>query len=109
MVLQALGQPLLAQANLFTDSRLAPRRGLADGSGRLCWTLNNRQAAKRFTLGSTDTEGRSAHDMLVDSPLPVRPGGAGVRRQHWLVVRSYSASAAPSSAFDTAYTIQSST
>jgi hypothetical protein len=110
MVLRALGQPLLAQANLFTDNQAHTVEGAAwltapDG---LCWTLNNRQAAKRFTLDSTDTEEPISRTICWSiHHYQCAPVALVYNGNHWLVVRGYSATAAPSSAFDTAYTIQS--
>ncbi len=70
--------------------------------------MNNRQSAKHFTLDSTDTEEPISRTICWAihryqcAPIALVFGG-----NHWVVVRGYSASAAPATSFDTSYTISS--
>ncbi len=110
MVLRAIGLPLLAQADLYNDNHNHTVEGAAwstppDG---LCWTLNNRQAAKRFTLDSTDSEEPISRTICwAIHRYQCAPIALIFAGNHWGVVRGYTASAAPGSAFDTSYTISS--
>jgi hypothetical protein len=110
MVLRAMGQPLLAQSDLYNDNHNHTVEASAwstppDG---LCWTLNNRQSAKRFTLDCTDSEEPISRTLCWAihryqcAPIALVFGG-----NHWAVVRGYTADAAPQSSFDTSYTIAS--
>ena len=62
----------------------------------LCWTMNNRQTPKHFTLDSTDTEEPISRTICWAihhyqcAPIALVFGG-----NHWVVVRGYTASAAP--------------
>jgi hypothetical protein len=110
MVLHTMGQPLLSQDDLYNDNHTHTIEASAwstppDG---LCWTMNNRQSPRRFTLDSTDTEDPisrticwAIHHYQV-APIALVFGG-----NHWAVVRGYTASAAPATSFDTSYTISS--
>ncbi len=110
MVLRASGQPLLAQVDLYNDNHNHSVEAIAwatppDG---LCWTLNNRQTQKHFTLDSTDTEDPISRTICWAihnyqcAPIALVFGG-----NHWAVVRGYTASAAPTASYDTSYTISS--
>jgi hypothetical protein len=110
MVLRAIGQPLLSQDDLYNDNHNHTVEASAwstppDG---LCWTLNHRQASKHFTLDSTDTEDPISRTVCWSihhyqcAPVALVYGG-----NHWAVVRGYTASAAPGTAFDTSYAISS--
>jgi len=108
MVLRAIGQPLLPQDGLYNDNHthsIEPAAWLTPPDG-LCWTLNNRQAVKHFVLDSTDSEEPisrtlcwAIHRYQCASIVLVYGGN------HWVVVRGYSASAAPTGPHDTSYTI----
>jgi hypothetical protein len=110
MVLHAIGQPLLPQADLYNDNHNHTSEASAWSSppDGLCWTMNNRQATKHFTLDSTDTEDPISRTICWSihryqcAPIALVFGG-----NHWAVVRGYSASAAPATSFDTSYTIAS--
>jgi hypothetical protein len=108
MVLGALGQPLLSQDDLYNDNHnhsVEPGAWSSPPDG-LCWTMNNRQAQKHFTLDETDTEEPISRTICWAvchyqcAPIALVFGG-----NHWVVVRGCTVSAAPASAFDTAYTI----
>jgi hypothetical protein len=110
MLLHANGLPLLPQDDLFNDNHGHTTEAGAwqtppDG---LCWTMNNRQASKHFSLDSTDTEEPISRTLCWAihryqcAPIALVLGG-----NHWVVVRGYTASAAPATSFDNAYTISS--
>lgn len=110
MVLHAIGQPLLPQDDLYNDNHNHSVEAIAwatppDG---LCWTLNNRQSQKHFTLDSTNTEDPISRTICWAihhyqcAPIALVFGG-----NHWAVVRGYTASAAPAASYDTSYTISS--
>ena len=110
MVLHTIGQPLLLQDGLYNDNHANTTEASAwesppDG---LCWTLNNRQAQKHFTLNFTDSEDPISRTICWAihryqcAPVALVFGG-----NHWVVVRGYSASAAPTASYDTSYAIAS--
>ena len=110
MVLRAMGQPLQAQSDLYNDnhSHTVEASAWSTPPDGLCWTLNNRQAPKRFTLDCTDAEEPISRTICWAihryqcAPIALVFGG-----NHWAVVRGYTADAAPQSSFDTSYTIAS--
>ena len=110
MVLRALGLPLLNQVGLYNDNHTHTVEAAAwesppDG---FCWTMNNRQAQKHFTLDCTDTEDPISRTICWTihryqcAPFALVYGG-----NHWVVVRGYTASAAPVASYDTSYAISS--
>lgn len=110
MVLRGLGLPLLNQVDLFNDNHnhtveAAAWESPPDG---FCWTMNNRQAQKHFTLDCTDTEDPISRTICWTihryqcAPFALVYGG-----NHWVVVRGYTASAAPGASYDTSYAISS--
>jgi Papain-like cysteine protease AvrRpt2 len=110
MVLHAIGQPLLSQDDLYNDNHnhTVEASDWSTPPDGLCWTMNNRQSLKHFTLDSTDSEDPISRTICWAihqyqcAPIALVFGG-----NHWAVVRGYTASAAPASAFDTSYTIAS--
>jgi hypothetical protein len=110
MVLHAIGQPLLSQDDLYSDNHNHTVEGSAwstppDG---LCWTMNNRQSLKHFTLDSTDSEDPISRTICwAIHQYQCAPIALVFSGNHWAVVRGYTASAAPATAFDTSYTISS--
>ncbi len=110
MVLRAIGQPLLAQDDLYNDNHnhSAEPAAWATPPDGLCWTMNNRQTQKHFTLDSTDTEDPITRTICWAihhyqcAPIALVFGG-----NHWAVVRGYTASAAPTASYDTSYAISS--
>ena len=110
MVLHTIGQPLLSQDALYNDNHNHTVEASAWSSppDGLCWTLNNRQSAKHFTLDSTASEDPISRTVCWAihqyqcAPIALVYGG-----NHWAVVRGYTASAAPAASFDTSYTISS--
>ncbi|GAC1526751.1 MAG: hypothetical protein NVS3B1_16440 [Marmoricola sp.] len=108
MVLQSCGSGHIDQVSLYNDnhSHSTTESGWATAPDGLQWTLNNRQSGHYFCLDALDTEDAisrmitwTIHDWRV-APVPMVYGWA-----HWIVVRGYQASAAPTSPFDTSYTI----
>ena len=108
MVLRALGQPLLSQDDLYNDNHnhsVEPGAWSTPPDG-LCWTMNNRQVQKHFTLDSTDTEEPISRTMCwAISHYQCAPIALVYAGNHWVVVRGCTVSATPASAFDTSYTI----
>src|SRR5207237_8834558 len=72
----------------------------------LQWTLNNRQFSKYFCLDALNTEDAISR-MIVWTihHYQVAPVAMVFHAGHWIVVRGYTASAAPTSSVDTSYTI----
>jgi hypothetical protein len=110
MVLRSIGLPLLLQDDLYADNHahsVEPIYWSTPPDG-LCWTLNNRQGAKHFSLDATDTEDPISRTICWSihqyqcAPVALVFGG-----NHWLVVRGYTASAAPANVGDSSYTITS--
>lgn len=110
MMLRAIGQPLLPQDGLYNDNHthsLEPAAWSTPPDG-ICWTLNNRQTAKHFVLDSTDSEEPISRTLCWSihryqcPPVVLVYGG-----NHWVVVRGYSASAAPTGPHDASYAIES--
>jgi hypothetical protein len=110
MVLHSIGQPLISQDDLYNDNHshsVEPGSWATPPDG-LQWTLNHRQSAKFFALDSLTSEEAisrmlcwTLHHYGV-APVALVEGG-----NHWVVVRGYTASAAPTSSQDTAYAMQS--
>jgi len=108
MVLRAIGQPLLPQADLYNDNHNHTVEASAWSSppDGLCWTLNNRQSSKHFTLDSTDTEDPITRTICwAIHHYQCAPVALVFDGNHWAVVRGYTASAAPATAFDNTYTV----
>ena len=110
MVLHSIGQELLSQDDLYNDNHnnsVEPGSWATPPDG-LRWTMNNRQSSKYFVLDSLSSEDAisrmlcwTVHHYGV-SPIALVEGG-----NHWVVVRGYTASAAPTSSQDTTYTVSS--
>jgi hypothetical protein len=111
MVVASMGAGLQGQDGLYTDARnhtseLASWYNPPDG---LLWLMNDRRPAGfggwfvLYSLGGEDALSRklcwTIHHYQV-APIALVYGG-----DHWLVVRGFTASAAPASYDDTAYTI----
>jgi hypothetical protein len=113
MVLAQIGAGLLDQAGLYTDNHdhsvIEP--GWYTAPDGLNWTLNNRRPASftnwfvTFALANEDAISRkiawTIHHYQV-APVAMVYGSA-----HWIVVRGYEASAAPTGSTDTSYSITS--
>lgn len=110
MVLHAIGQPLLSQNDLYNDNHNHTVEASAwstppDG---LCWTMNNRQAPKHFTLNSTDSEDPISRTICwAIHRYQCAPIALIFAGNHWGVVRGYSATAAPATSYDNSYVISS--
>ena len=110
MVLHTMGKPLLAQQDLYNDNHNHTVEASAWSSppDGLCWTMNNRQSSQHFTLDSTDTEDPISRTLCwAVHHYQVAPIALVFAGNHWVVVRGYTASAAPAASFDTSYTISS--
>jgi hypothetical protein len=111
MVLETIGAGILDQDDLYADnhshSTIEPL--WYTGPDGLTWTMNDRRPASfanwfvLFALAGEDAISRkivwTIHHYQV-APIALVYGWA-----HWIVVRGYDASAAPSGAADTSYTI----
>ena len=108
MVLDSVGGGLIDQDDLYADnhSHSTTESGWATAPDGLQWTLNHRQSTKYFALDALATEDAisrmicwTIHHYQV-APVAMVFGSA-----HWIVVRGYTATAAPANSFDTGYTI----
>lgn len=108
MVLDQCGQGLLGQAGLYSDnhSHSTAESGWYTAPDGLRWTLNNRQSGRYFVLDALDTEDAisrmiawTVHHYRV-SPVAMVYGS-----DHWIVVRGYTATDAPTSSGDVGYSI----
>ncbi len=108
MVLQQCGAGILGQVGLYSDnnSHSTAESGWYTAPDGLTWTMNNRQSSKYFVLDALATEDAisrmicwTIHHYKV-SPIAMVFGWA-----HWITVRGYTASAAPSNSGDVGYTI----
>lgn len=110
MLLHATGQPLLSQDDLYNDNHnhTVEAAAWASPPDGLCWTLNNRQPQKHFTLDSTVAEEPISRTLCwAIHRYQCAPVALVFAGNHWVVVRGYTASAAPGTSFDTSYTISS--
>ena len=84
MVLRAIGLAAAEQVDLYNDNHTHTVEAIAwesppDG---FCWTMNNRQAQKHFTLDSHRYRGSDQpHHLLDDPSLSMRAVCAGLRWQ----------------------------
>jgi hypothetical protein len=113
MVLETIGAGLLDQDPLYADnhSHSTAEAGWASGPDGLAWTMNDRRPASftnsfvLFALANEDNISRkivwTIHHYQV-APIALVFGWA-----HWIVVRGYEASAAPTGSGDIGYTISS--
>src|SRR3954452_11470013 len=108
MVLQQCGAGLVDQDDLYNDNHAhsTTEGGWYTAPDGLRWTMNNRQSSKYFVLDALSTEDAisrmiawTVHHYRV-SPIAMVYGWA-----HWIVVRGFTASAAPTSSGDTSYTL----
>jgi hypothetical protein len=108
MVLQQCGAGILGQVGLYSDnnSHSTTESGWYTAPDGLTWTMNNRQSSKYFVLDALATEDAisrmiawTIHHYKI-SPIAMVYGWA-----HWITVRGYTASAAPSNSGDVGYTI----
>lgn len=113
MVLKETGTALLSQDDLYNDnhSHSTIESGWATAPDGLNWTLNNLKPAppvfnSYFVLDALDTE-ESLSRILVwtISHYQIAPVALVYGSQHWIVIRGFEASAAPTSGFDTSYVI----
>ncbi len=110
MVLDSMGEGVLGQDDLYNDNNThsTAESGWATAPDGLQWTLNNRQSGKYFCLDALSSED-SISRMIVWTirNYGVAPVALVFGWDHWIVVRGYSASAAPKSSVDTSYSISS--
>ena len=111
MVLDSIGAGLLNQDDLYTDARnntseLSAWYTPPDG---LRWVMNDRRPAGfsgYFVLYALNTEDAISRKLIwTISHYNVAPIALDLGGDHWIVVRGYEASAAPTSSGDTSYTI----
>lgn len=109
MVLSTVGAGLLDQDDLYNEnhSHSTIEPNWATGPDGLYWTMNHRQSQTYFALDALSTEDAisrmiawTIHHYKV-APIALVFGSA-----HWIVVRGYTATAAPSSSTDTSYAIE---
>jgi hypothetical protein len=108
MVLEDCGVGLLDQVGLYNDnhSHSTTESGWATGPDGLTWTLNNRQFSKYFVLDALSTEDAISRMLAwTIHHYQVAPVALVFGWQHWIVVRGFTASAAPTSSTDVSYTI----
>jgi len=111
MVLESIGAGLLDQDNLYADnnSHSTIEAGWASGPDGLTWTLNDRRPpgfTNWFVL--FDLAGEDAISRKICWTIhhyEVAPVALVYGWQHWIVVRGFDASAAPTGSGDTSYTI----
>jgi hypothetical protein len=111
MVLDSVGAGLLNQDDLYTDERnhtseLASWYNPPDG---LQWVMNDRRPAGFggwFALFALNTEDAISRKLVwTIHHYQVAPIALVLKGDHWIAVRGYEASAAPTSSADTSYTI----
>lgn len=111
MVLNSIGTALLDQVNLYNDGRnntseLASWYNPPDG---LTWVMNDRRPVgftNHFVLFPLNTEDAISRKLIwTIHHYQVAPVALVFGGDHWIVVRGYEASAAPTSSADTDYTI----
>jgi hypothetical protein len=108
MVIDSVGGGLLDQDDLYADnhSHSTTESGWYTAPDGLTWTLNNRQSSKYFVLDALSTE--DAISRMIAWTIHhygVGPVAMVFGSAHWIVVRGYTASAAPKSSADTGYSI----
>lgn len=108
MVLDSVGTGLLDQDDLYADnhSHSTTEGGWATAPDGLQWTLNNLQSSKYFVLDALATEDAISR-MIVWTihHYQVAPVAMVFGSAHWIVVRGYTATAAPTGSMDTTYSI----
>ena len=108
MVLDSVGSGLIDQDDLYADnhSHSTTEGGWATGPDGLQWTLNHRQSTKYFALDALANEDAIARMICwTIHHYQVAPVAMVFGSAHWIVVRGYTATAAPVSSVDTSYTI----
>lgn len=108
MVLSTLGQGLLGQDGLYADnhSHNAAEPNWYTAPDGLLWTMQHRQSSKVFVLDALDSEDALSRMLAwTIHHYQVAPVALVFGWQHWIVVRGYTASAAPTRSDDTTYGI----
>ncbi len=108
MVLDSVGTGLLDQDDLYADnhSHSTTEGGWATAPDGLQWTLNHRQSSKYFALDALASEDAISRMVVwTIHHYQVAPVAMVFGSAHWIVVRGYTASAAPGSSIDTGYSI----
>ena len=107
-ILDQCGSGLLDQADLYNDSHghSVTEAGWYTAPDGLTWTLNDRQPTRYFALDALTTEDAISRKVVWTIHNSRLPAVALVRGDlHWLVVRGYTATAAPTGSQDVGYTI----
>jgi hypothetical protein len=120
MVLDSVAAGLLDQDQLYSDnhSHSTTESGWSTGPDGLRWTLNNYAppapagpphfGAYNFTLFALANEDAISRKIVwTIHHYNVAPVALVYHSQHWIVVRGYTASAAPANGGDTSYSISS--
>lgn len=110
MVLSECGAGLLDQDTLYNDnhSHSVAEGGWATAPDGLQWTLNNRQSGRYFALDALSSEDATSRMIAwTIHHYQIAPVALVYGSQHWIVVRGYTASAAPASSADNTYSIDS--
>jgi hypothetical protein len=111
MVLDSIGAGLLDQDDLYHDnnSHSTAEGGWYSGPDGVTWTLNNRKPASfgnYFVLFTpTNEDSISRKIVWTIHHYQVGPVAMVYHSAHWLVVRGYTASAAPANYADTSFSI----
>ena len=110
MVLEECGSGHIDQVSLYNDnhSHSTADTGVswATGPDGLAWTLNHRQSGRYFVLDALATEDAISRMIIwTIHHYRVAPVALVYGWAHWIAVRGYTASAAPSSSSDVGYTI----
>jgi hypothetical protein len=109
MILEECGSGHLDQVSLYNDNH---SHSVADSitwytaPDGLTWTLNNRQTGRYFVLDALDTE--DAISRMIAWTIHhygIAPAALVYGWAHWITIRGYSGSAAPTSSQDVGYTI----
>lgn len=108
MVLAQCGVGLLDQAGLYNDnhSHSTTEGGWATGPDGLTWTMNNRQSSKYFVLDALGTEDAISRMLAwTIHHYHISPIALVFGWQHWIVVRGFTATVAPTSSSDVSYAL----
>jgi len=112
MVLNSIGAGLINQDNLYTDAgnhTSEPFPTWYTAPDGLQWVMNDRRPAGfngYFALFSLNTEDAISRKLVwTIHHYQVAPIALVLNGDHWIVVRGYEASAAPTSSADTSYSI----
>ena len=112
MILNECGVGLLDQDPLYNDNHshsvIDTGVNWATAPDGLQWTLNNHQSGRYFALDALATEDALSRMLAWTIHFwKIAPAALVYGWQHWIVVRGYTASAAPANSVDNSYSIDS--